>query len=101
MGEITTGIREIGFGSTAIDGLDGYTVGDPCPPATGGTLSDEATMVVQVLPPGACPWCSRPLEHHWVFHNGPCPRVKAIDYYPDGSIKRVEFWPEDGDVRRH
>lgn len=22
---------------------------------------------------------------------GLCPRVKAIEYYPDGSVKRVEF----------
>jgi len=65
---------------------------------TGGVLCDQSTTVVQVLPPGACPWCSRPSVHHWVFHGGPCPRVKAIDYYPNGSIKRVEFWPEDEDL---
>lgn len=26
-----------------------------------------------------------------VFHTGICPRIKAIEYHPDGSIKRVEF----------
>ncbi|HEY75976.1 MAG TPA: hypothetical protein G4O00_07325 [Thermoflexia bacterium] len=97
MGEITAGIREVRFGSTATGDPEGYTVGDPYPPATNGTLSGESTTVVQVLPPGACPWCSRPSVHHWVFHNGFCPRVRAIDYYPNGSIKRVEFWPEDED----
>ena len=37
----------------------------------------------------SCPWCSD--EHTKVYHVGPCPRVKAIEYYPDGTIKRIEF----------
>ncbi len=24
-------------------------------------------------------------------HQGNCPRIKAIDYYPDGTIKHVEY----------
>jgi hypothetical protein len=32
----------------------------------------------------ACRYCG-------VHHPGECPRVKAIDYYPDGTTKRVEF----------
>jgi hypothetical protein len=32
-----------------------------------------------------CRWCS-------YYHDGVCSLVKAIDYYPDGSIKRVEFF---------
>ena len=117
MGKITTGIGGIGFGNTVggdpgdfyVGDLPPYgevehtTGGDPgdCttaplyPPATGGTLSRESTTAVRGLPPGACPWCSRPSVYHWVFHNGPCPRVRAVEYYPDGSIKRVEFWPEE------
>jgi len=26
-----------------------------------------------------------------MWHGPTCPRVKAIEYYPDGSVKRVEF----------
>jgi hypothetical protein len=25
------------------------------------------------------------------WHTGMCPRIKSIDYYPDGSIKHVEL----------
>jgi hypothetical protein len=40
--------------------------------------------------PGACPWCSSPLNI--VLHAGdPCPRIKAIEYHTNGTIKRVEF----------
>jgi hypothetical protein len=29
---------------------------------------------------------------HCGLHHGPvCPRIKAIEYYPDGSVKRVEY----------
>ena len=38
---------------------------------------------------GACPWCSG--EYTNVIHSGPCPRIKAIEYHPNGTIKRVEF----------
>ena len=31
-----------------------------------------------------CPYCTN-------HHEGICPMVKAIDYHPNGSIKRVEF----------
>lgn len=33
-----------------------------------------------------CPYCG--VTH---FGNQLCPRVTAIEYYPDGSIKRVEL----------
>ena len=30
--------------------------------------------------------------HCGMIHQGQCPRIKAIEYYPDGiSIKRVEY----------
>lgn len=45
--------------------------------------------------PGTCPYCSSPTRA--TFHNGPCPRVKAIEYHPNGAVKRVEF--HDGTVR--
>ncbi len=37
-----------------------------------------------------CPWCST--ETMKIFHTGyQCPRVKAVEYYPDGRVKRVEY----------
>src|SRR3989304_4801743 len=36
------------------------------------------------MPAEKCRYCD-------LHHDGACPRVKAIDYYPDGSVKRVEF----------
>lgn len=41
-------------------------------------------------PAGSCPWCSMP-PHQTTFHSGLCPRVKAIEYHPNGTVKRVEF----------
>ena len=34
---------------------------------------------------GACRHCG------YMHPNMPCPRVKAIEYYPDGRVKRVEY----------
>ena len=42
-----------------------------------------------------CPYCGN-------IHDGVCPKVKAIEYHPNGTVKRVEFhdwktdwtWPE-------
>lgn len=31
-----------------------------------------------------CRWCG-------YTHSGVCPRVKAIEYFPDGAVKRVEL----------
>lgn len=31
-----------------------------------------------------CPYCS-------LVHEGTCPRISAIEYHRDGTIKRVEF----------
>jgi hypothetical protein len=37
----------------------------------------------------ACPYCHQ-------THAGKCALVKAFEYHPDGSIKRVEFYaPSD------
>lgn len=30
-------------------------------------------------------------RHCGHLHSGPCPRVKAIEYYPNGTVKRVEY----------
>lgn len=47
--------------------------------------------------PSHCGWCSDP-PNHLVYHCGPCPRVKVIEYHPGGRVKRVEFHVEQGVV---
>lgn len=43
--------------------------------------------------PGACPHCSGPFRY--VTHGGSaCPRIKAVEYHPNGAVKRVEFREE-------
>lgn len=32
-----------------------------------------------------------PCGHCGMYHNAVCPRVKAIEYHPDGNVKRVEY----------
>lgn len=32
-----------------------------------------------------------PCQHCGMHHQGACPRVKAIEYYSDGTVKRVEY----------
>ena len=39
---------------------------------------------------GYCPHCSNP-PSNYVYHNGVCPKVKAVEYHPDGTIKRIEY----------
>ena len=46
-----------------------------------------ATTSVQ--PEGACSHCSGPWS--WVVHSGRCPEIKAIEYHPSGSVKRIEY----------
>ena len=38
---------------------------------------------------GGCPYCSS--EGCQVYHVGICPKVKSIEYYENGTIKKVEF----------
>lgn len=45
-----------------------------------------------------CRWCSN-LPHTYIVHYGLCPRVKAIEYYPNGSLKRVAFGAEEAAQR--
>ena len=33
-----------------------------------------------------CPHCGN-------WHSGQCPRIKAIELHPDGTVKRVEYFP--------
>ena len=37
----------------------------------------------------SCPHCSGGITE--VYHFGACPEVKAIEYFPNGTVKRVEF----------
>lgn len=37
---------------------------------------------------GACGYCG-------CLHDGTRPKVKAIEYYPNGTVKRVEFKGDD------
>jgi hypothetical protein len=37
-----------------------------------------------------CPHCG-------MVHSGHCPRVAAIEYHADGTVKRVEYRPEPSD----
>lgn len=30
-------------------------------------------------------------EHCGLYHAGRCSKIKAIEYYPNGTIKRVEY----------
>ena len=46
------------------------------------TLTTLTTATIAWQP---CRWCGN------VMHMGECPRVKVIEYYPNGTIKRVEF----------
>jgi len=39
---------------------------------------------------GYCPYCSNP-PWSYISHCGKCPRVKAEEYYPDGTLRRIEF----------
>lgn len=35
-----------------------------------------------------CPYCGQPES----FHRGKCHLVKAMEYHPNGTLKRVEFF---------
>ena len=32
-----------------------------------------------------------PCSHCGYFHMGPCPRIKSIEYFPNGTIKRIDY----------
>jgi len=41
-------------------------------------------MDASFMKPRNCPHCG-------MIHRTTCPRIAAIEYHPDGSVKRVEF----------
>lgn len=54
-------------------------------PLTTGT----ATIIGAVTSTGTLTLKS--CQHCGNVHAGQCPRVKAVEYYRDGSVKRVEY----------
>lgn len=36
-------------------------------------------------------WQMQSCRHCGAYHPGRCPRIKAIEYHKDGSVKRVEY----------
>lgn len=34
----------------------------------------------------SCPHCGQ-------YHTAICPRIRALDFFADGTVKRVEYWP--------
>ena len=46
-------------------------------------------MDTTAIAPGGCPYCSN--DSVQVYHGGKCPKVKAIEYYENGTVKKVEF----------
>jgi hypothetical protein len=43
--------------------------------------------------PKQCPFCSD--AYNFIYHTGPCSRVKVIEYYQNGEVKQVEFFDND------
>lgn len=38
-------------------------------------------------------------QHCGQFHKTTCPRIKALEYFPDGTVRRVEFYdPKSADA---
>ena len=55
---------------------------------------DTNTMNDDTLP---CPYCSN--DWHLVYHyGGLCPRIAAIEYHLNGTVKRVEFYDSSGRI---
>lgn len=50
-------------------------------------LNDPVRVTATTAPPpGTCRWCG-------MIHGPRCYAVAAIEYHPDGTVKRVEFVP--------
>lgn len=45
--------------------------------------------------PGPIPFKPRDCGHCGMTHAGICPLIRAIDYFPDGTVKRIEYHPRD------
>ena len=49
----------------------------------------EDSSTINLSDSRACPHCSS--QYQLVYHGDTCPRVKSIEYYPNGTIKKLEF----------
>jgi hypothetical protein len=58
-------------------------------PTPGGTIEMPAASLE---PCGFCEWCSN--GYSFTIHSGKCPKVSGIEYYPNGTVKRVWFHGE-------
>lgn len=67
------------------------------PNASGPKLDIVSGMPKGRSDAGECPFCST--HSRTIYHAGTCPRVKRIEYYPDGTIKAVQF--KDGSNVRY
>jgi hypothetical protein len=38
--------------------------------------------------PKQCDWCG-------CYHRTICPRVKSLSFHQNGSVDKIEFWPEN------
>ena len=70
-----------------------------CEPDSGGNHAPDCPnmninygITTRNAAQGYCPYCSTP--YSFIVHGGHCPKVKAIEYYPNGTVKRIEFHPE-------
>lgn len=54
---------------------------------------NSSTLDVRQMP-GACHWCST--KDQATFHGGMCPRIRTIEYYPDGQVKHIALREEFG-----
>lgn len=36
-------------------------------------------------------WQMTSCEHCGGWHSGQCPRVKAVEYWPNGTVKKIEY----------
>lgn len=44
-----------------------------------------------------CPFCSTSTEH--IYHRCKCPKIKDVQYFPDGQIKAISFF-EHSDIKQ-
>jgi hypothetical protein len=58
-------------------------VGD-CVPKTNCACGVHDVCMCSPLPLKTCPYCGN-------YHRTKCPMVKSIEYFDNGSIRRVEF----------
>lgn len=49
----------------------------------------QAVFAGQIEGKGACEYCGG-------FHLRNCRRVKVMEWHPDGTLRRVVFWPDGG-----